>query len=183
MDHMKNFLNICVSMPNMGAFVFYIVFIFLVPLFIIYIKNLDLLLYYLPLLVPIAIILQESGKDNSFSNLYPLKKTSNKGDYVGKVSKFIISAISMIAILYVTIVNTQRSNRQYGMAVGLTYLLIVFVLSPNILPLVIKEGDNFIIKQGIKTYHNWHKYLFGFLTLVAFIIMDVGLVTIYDKTL
>ena len=83
----------------------------------------------------------------------------------------------------ITIVNTQRSNRQYGMAVGLTYLLIVFVLSPNILPLVIKEGDNFFIKQGIKTYHNWHKYLFGFLTLVAFIIMDVGLVTIYDKTL
>ena len=183
MDHMKNFLNICVSMPNMGAFVFYIVFIFIVPIFIIYIKNLDLLLYYLPLLVPIAIILQESGFNNAFSNLYPLKKTNKKGEYIGKISKFIISAISITAILYVTIVNTQRGGRKYGMAIGLTYLLIVFILSPSLLPLVIKEGNNFIIKNGIKTYHNWHKYLFGFLTLVAFIILDVGLVSIYDKLL
>ena len=180
---MTNFLNICVSMPNMGAFVFYIVFIFLVPLFIIYIKNLDLLLYYLPLLVPIAIILHESGKNNAFSNLYPLKNTDKKGSYIGKISKFIISSISMITILYITIVNTQRGGRKYGMAIGLTYLLIVFILSPSILPLVIREGDKLIVRNAISPYHNWHKYLFGFLTLVAFIILDVGLVSIYDRVL
>ena len=145
MDHMKNFLNICVSMPNMGAFVFYIVFIFIVPIFIIYIKNLDLLLYYLPLLVPIAIILQESGFNNAFSNLYPLKKTNKKGEYIGKISKFIISAISITAILYVTIVNTQRGGRKYGMAIGLTYLLIVFILSPSLNPFdVINDVPNLI---------------------------------------
>lgn len=183
MSRKKELMNLCVSMPNMGAFVYYLVFIFIVPIFIICINNLDLLLYYLPLLVPLAIILQESGYKDAFSNLYPLKESDKKDSYIGKISKVIISIVSVSAILYLSIVLGQKKNKSYGMIIGLTYLLIVFLLSPLLIPLVIKEGDKFVKRKGIKIYHNWHKYLFGFSILVALILLEMILVTIYDMIL
>ena len=51
MTNLSKMLNICMTMPNMGAFVFYLIFIFLVPLFMFVIKQDNLLGIYLPLLV------------------------------------------------------------------------------------------------------------------------------------
>ena len=58
-----------------------------------------------------------------------------------------------------------------------------FVLSPYLIPLVIKEGDKFIKKKGVNTYKNWHKYTFGFSLLIAFIIVEVLLTMGYNKYL
>jgi hypothetical protein len=181
MSNLSELLNICVTMPNIGAFVFYLVFIFLVPLFMFVIKHEHLLGSYLVLLVPIAIILQKSGMNDTFSNLYPLD--TNKSDWVGIVSKIIISLISLSAIVWQGISLSQESNRVHGTTVALTGVIIIFVLSPYLIPLVIKEGDKFIKKKGVNTYKNWHKYTFGFALLIAFIIVEVLLTMGYNKYL
>ena len=43
MFNLSELLNVCVTMPNMGAFVFYLVFVFLVPLFLFMVKHENLL--------------------------------------------------------------------------------------------------------------------------------------------
>ena len=58
----------------MGAFLFYAIFVFLVPIFTFVIKMEHLLTHYLPLLVPIAITLTVSGKPDLFDKLYPVEK-------------------------------------------------------------------------------------------------------------
>ena len=42
-------MKICVTMPNMGAFIFYVIFIFVVPLILLAIHKMNLIPLYLPL--------------------------------------------------------------------------------------------------------------------------------------
>ena len=92
MRKVADFLNICVSMPNMGSFIFYIIFVFLTPIFLLVINQESSILTYLPLLVPLAIIMHTVGKDRVFQNLYP-KKNDNT---TGVVSKYIINIYYII---------------------------------------------------------------------------------------
>ena len=180
MTNLSKMLNICMTMPNMGAFVFYLIFIFLVPLFMFVIKQDNLLGIYLPLLVPLAIILQNSGKNDSFSNLYPKE---NSGNIVGITSKIIINLIAFTAIIWNAITMATQNNRVYGVVTGLTSIIIIFILSPQLIPLTIDEGDKFMKKKGVRTDYNWHKYTFGIALLIAFVILEVICVMAYDKLL
>lgn len=190
---MANFLNVCVSMPNMGAFIFYMIFIFIVPSFICAIGNEPLLTYYLPLLVPLAIVLHQSGKDNTFSNLFPLniKETiknakenrDKRNAIVGLLSLAIISIISLCGIFWLASSKGQQYNNTYGIVVGITYILLMFVLVPLLMPIILKAGDKFIKKQGVVTTYNWHKYTFGMLTIIGIILLEIVLLAIYDQIL
>lgn len=184
---MADFLNVCVSMPNMGAFIFYMIFIFIVPSFICAIGKEPLLTYYLPLLVPLAIVLHQSGEDNTFSNLFPLNikesiknikdNKDKRNAIVGLLSLAIISVISLCGIFWLASSKSQQYNNTYGIIVGITYILLIFVLVPLLMPIILKAGDKFIKKQGIVTTYNWHKYTFGMLIIIG-IIMEI-----YDKIL
>lgn len=176
LPNLSKILNICVTMPNMGSFIFYLIFIFLLPLFLFVIKQDNLLVHYLPLLVPLAIISQQSGESGAFSNLYP----ENNEDTIGLISKIMINFIAISAILWRAVSETQQTNTVYGVMLGLTGIIIIFVLSPLLIPLVIKSGDKFIQKKKISRKYNWHKYSFGVLTLIAFMILEVLLVIGYD---
>ena len=73
MEILKRLFNICVTLPNMSLFIFYFIFILLVPLLLMYTRNLELLQNFLILLVPIAVVLTEAGKPEIFKNLYPIE--------------------------------------------------------------------------------------------------------------
>ncbi len=154
--NLSEILNICVKMPNMGAFLFYALFIFLVPIFMFVIKMEHLLTHYLPLLVPIAITLTVSGNPDLFNKLYP---ADNK-DFVGFISKNIINLISATAIIWLALQKTKETNNVvYGASIGLTMFVTIFFLSPLLIPFLIKEVDAELKDdKKINLKYNWHRY-------------------------
>lgn len=169
---MNNFLNLCASMPNMGAFVFYIIFVFLTPFFLLVIKQDNLVLSYIPLLVPLAIIMDTVGNDRIFQNLYP--PNTGKSDPSGTASKYILNSIVLIAIMYHVVTLNENNNDMYAMSIGLWTLGLVFIFSPLLLPLVIEKVDKTAKKKGLNIKYNWHKYTVGFLMVVLIVLLQIG---------
>ena len=169
---MKNFLNLCASMPNMGAFVFYIIFVFLTPFFLLVIKQENLLLSYFTLLVPLAIIMDTVGKDRVFQNLYPA--STSKRDPSGTASKYILNSIVVAAIIYQVVTLNESGNNMFAVSFGLLTLGLVFIFAPLLIPLVIDKADKTAQKHGLNVRYDWHKYTVGFLMLVLIILLQVG---------
>ena len=173
-----NFLNLCVTMPNIGAFIFYMIFVILMPIFLLVIKQENLILTYLPLLVPLAIIVHQGGKDRVFQNLYPLIN-ENK---VGIVSKYIINAIALVAILY-SMSELNQINQIYAVVITIVNILLIYIYSPLLIPFVMKKSDKLAKNQRISIKYNWHQYTAGFLMLISIVVIQIILNIIFTKLL
>ena len=178
-------MKICVTMPNMGAFIFYVIFIFVVPLILLAIHKMNLIPLYLPLLVPLAIVLQKSSDDKVFTNLYPLDVDSKitSQNYIGMVSKMLINFIALAAILVIITTQAQETNSVHGVALGLVYIVLIFAVAPVILPLLIDEGDALAKKKNLNRDYNWHQYTTGFLGLLAIILIELAFEFSLEATL
>ena len=86
-DIVTNFMNLCIKLPNIGLFVFYFLFLLVVPLVLIGIRKSHLISVYLPLLVPIAIVISQA-EPIKMKQLYPLK--GKDVDVVGRLSKLLL---------------------------------------------------------------------------------------------
>ena len=80
----------------MGIILFYIIFIILIPIYLIYSDNTDAFNYYFPAIVMLAIVITEAGKPNDNQNLYPIPAENLQGF----VSTNIINGLAIAAILY-----------------------------------------------------------------------------------
>ena len=171
MKILKDLLNICVTLPNMDLFVFYFVFILLVPLLLIGIGETQLLNTFLVMLVPIAVVLTESGKPKLFNKLYSKEYI----DLTSYISKLLISFISLSSILYISItLGYQYNNIIYGMITGIISIIIVFFLCREIIPIIIEKGDTYIKDNFKLNYrYNWHKYIIGICSILIFIILEI----------
>ena len=96
MSIFEDLFDICVKMPNLGSFIFYVIFILCIPIILMQTGKHHLLKLFLPLLVPIAIILTQAGKPNKFKELYPLEYENISGF----VSKIIINLVALASILW-----------------------------------------------------------------------------------
>ena len=59
---MVSALSVTLNMPNIGLIIYYLVCIIILPVVLVNTDNEMLLQLYLPLLLPIAVVLQESGR-------------------------------------------------------------------------------------------------------------------------
>ena len=99
---------------------------------------------------------------------------------MGLISRAIISFIAVCGILWLAVTKSKEHNTTYGIVVGITYIILVFILVPFIMPLIMREGDKFIKKHGVVTTYNWHKYTFGILTIIGIILVETVLFAVYD---
>lgn len=173
MSVLEDFLNICVKMPNMGSFIFYFIFILCIPIIFMQTGNHHLLKLFLPLLVPVSIILTQSGKPDMFRELYPLEYENISGF----ISKIIINLVALSSILWFsTQEGVARNNYVYGTVLAIISIIIIFFLSRELIPLVIRRGDKYIKKnfKKINLKFNWHKYSLGMAVLILLIVLEVG---------
>ena len=112
MSVLEDFFDICIKMPNMDSFIFYTIFLIIVPITLGKI-NYIILKLFLPLLVPISIIFNTKfGKPNMFNDLYPIEYT-NISIFI---SKMIINLIAITNILYFSI--------KEGVELGIIYYMV-----------------------------------------------------------
>ena len=172
MEILKRLFNICVTLPNMSLFIFYFIFILLVPLLLMYTRNLELLQNFLILLVPIAVVLTEAGKPEIFKNLYPIEYV----DLTGYISKLLISFISLCAIIYSSVnLGYQLNNTIFGVIIGVISVIVIFLFCREMIPEIIKRGDKYM-KENLETKvykHNWNKYIIGISSILIFLILEI----------
>jgi len=167
----RTFFDLCLTLPNIGLFVFYLIFILLVPLILIAINKSNLITIYLPLLVPIAIVISESG-GRKVRQLYPLK--TNETKLIGKVSKLLLNFMAICGIMWMAVSNgINKNSLVYGVLSGIVLIGVVFLISPEFIPIVIREGDKYLEKKDAKMKHNIHKYGIGLLFIIILYVFDI----------
>lgn len=159
-----SFINICLSIPNLDTIIFYLIFVIAIPAYLFSRKDFETLKYYLPALVMIAIILTESGKPDLFVNLYPTEITN----FSSFLSTNTINGLALVGLLSQAImVSLATNNLTLGLMTGLITFTITFPLTQQVLPYLIREGDDtirhYIFQDRVRFPGNWHKYFLGIL--------------------
>lgn len=157
-----NFLNLCLSVPNMDTIAFYIIFVIIIPSQLFISGDYQSLQYYLPALVMAAVTLTEAGKPNLFVNLYPTESTNTT--FSGFLSTNIINCLAVVGILLQSLmVASATSSITLGLATGLIIFAITFPMAQQILPFFIREIEELSTNSfgGINFPGNWHKYMAG----------------------
>ena len=97
---MTNYLNICLSLPNIGLFTFYLIFVVLMPVTIVHFSPEEIgfgyLKYYMPILVGFANTLTLSGSPYLFENLFPLPPSN----FTSWVSTITISLLALMGVIH-----------------------------------------------------------------------------------
>ena len=65
-------VNICLKTPNLGIILYFLIFLILIPM-ILYSNSIDIIKYYIPMLVVIANLLSKIGSPQIFGNLYTIE--------------------------------------------------------------------------------------------------------------
>lgn len=164
---MASFIDFCFRIPNLGTIAFIIIFIIIIPIYIVNSGNIDVFKYYFPFLVMLAVTLTEAGKPN-FENLYPTPPNS----IASFMSVNLINGLALTGLLLQCITAAVKFNSiKLGILLGVITFSITFPLAQQILPFFIREGSKTIEENTNFRYPgNWHKYFIGF----AFIIFLLG---------
>jgi len=158
------FLNLCLSIPNLDTILFYIIFVIAIPGVLFSSGDFESLKFYLPALVMAAVTLTESGKPDLFTNLYPTDCASTS--FSGFLSVNIINCIAVVGILLQSLtVTVATGSILLGLVSGLIIFAITFPMAQQILPFFIREVDDLRANIGGDTASilpgNWHKYIAG----------------------
>lgn len=165
-----SFFNVCLRIPNMGIILFYLIFIILIPIYLIYSDNTDAFNYYFPAVVMLAIVITEAGKPNDNQNLYPIPADNLQGF----VSTNIINGLAIAAILYQAVSAAVHYNSvQLGVALGFISFIIVFPVAQQLLPFFIRQGDMILREKTTFIFPgNWHKYFLGLLFIIVLLLIQ-----------
>lgn len=174
----QTFLTLCLRIPNLGTILFFLVFVIMIPIYLIQQKSTDAFKYYFPFLVMLAIGLTESGKPHMFKELYPLQPTTLNG----YISGSIIATLAVGALLYQAITMSMHfKSVELGIAVGIITFGITFSMANKVLPYAIREGDRLAEdignSIGIDYPGNWHRYFITVLFIILLIVLEYFLIT------
>ena len=176
---MKNYLNLCLSLPNIGLVSFYLVFIVLIPLIIVSMNEYSFLAYYSPILVAIANVLTLSGSPYLFQNLYSL----NPQNIMQYSSTLFINFVALFGILWQIIIYSKHElslnlDPKFSIIYGIVLFIITFVLATSGIKTALEQVDKWsgrnqqATKKGtIK--NNWHRLFFGLIFIVVIIGLEV----------
>merc|ERR1712166_171633 len=177
MGYMVSALNITLNMPNIGLIIYYFVCVIILPIVLINTDNQNMLQLYLPLLLPMAAVLQASGNPNMYQNIL-IKDEIN---IVSIVSSFIIILLSFVGILWFS--NSVSMNNQSlgdGILVGLLLIVLIVGFSKILIPDLIKKLNNTLIKHtDIKKNYNMYKYVIGFILLILVCLLLLSIQKMY----
>lgn len=174
---MVSALSITLNMPNIGLILYYLICIIALPVILINTGKMDILQLYLPLLLPIASILQEAGNPNMYQNLL----IKNKVNSVSIISTFLIVGLTVVGLLWYSIsIALNNNSLGDGILVGSLVILLAWGYSRVLIPRFIKKGDE-IIKEhtDFKPQYEMHKYLIGLVQLIIICLLLLGIQKMY----
>ena len=174
---MVSALSVTLNMPNIGLIIYYLVCIIILPVVLINTQNERLLQLYLPLLLPIAVVLQESGNPNMYQNILIRDSTNS----VSIVSTFVISLMTMAGILWLSIkISMDNDNLGNGILAGLLITTVILGFSKIIIPDLIYKTDKYLKEHtDMSDSYQMHKYIVGFSMVILICLSCLAVQSIY----
>ena len=176
---MVSVLSVTLNMPNIGLILYYMICVIITPIVLINSGNEKILQIFLPLLLPIASVVQNAGNPNMYQNL--LINSENNKNVLPIISTFIISAFTIVGILWLAI-NISMDNETLGdgILIGLVTSILIFGFSNIIIPDLMEKGDKFINDYTkLEPAYKMHKYLIGFFLVICLLVMIVSFQRMY----
>ncbi len=176
-----NLVSLCLKIPNLGIFLFYLIFVVILPYILILNGSIEILKYYLPMLVAFANLLSKSGNKKIFENLYDLQPNN----FVSFLSSNFINLFALFGILWQCLEYSKTRNGNVTKAViyGTILFIIAFPLARNGLVYVLDHVDFYLREKTDLTYrHNWHLLVFGLLFIIFLLGLQAVLLALVDST-
>ena len=176
-----NLLNLCLRIPNLGILLYFLFFIVLIPYILIANSNLQILKYYMPLMVALAHMLSLSGHSKLFGNLYDLQPKN----FVSFVSTNFINLFALFGILWQVISYAQADSTNIPRAVvyGIILFIIAFPMARQGMKFVINNVDFYLRKKTEMTFeYNWHLLTFGLIYIIFLLGLQAVMLTLVDTS-
>ena len=176
-----NLLNLCLRIPNLGILLYFLFFIVLIPYILIANSNLQILKYYMPLMVAFAHMLSLSGHSKLFGNLYDLQPKN----FVSFVSTNFINLFALFGILWQVISYAQADSTNIPRAVvyGIILFIIAFPMARQGMKFVRNNVDFYLRKKTEMTFeYNWHLLTFGLVYIIFLLGLQAVMLTLVDTS-
>lgn len=176
-----NLLNLCLRIPNLGILLFYLFFIVLIPYILVANSSLQVLKFYMPLMVAFAHLLTLSKNDKLFGNLYDLQPKN----FVSFLSTNFINLFALFGILWqvISYSSNSKSSMSHGVVYGIILFVIVFPMARQGLKFVVDNVDLYMREKTQMTFeYNWHILAFGLLYIVFLLGIQAVLLSLIDSS-
>ena len=169
-----DFFDLCNKIPNIGILLFYLIFIVIIPYFLVYSGSLNVLKFYMPIIVALAHLLTRlDEKKNIFKGLYEL----NPKEFVPFLSSNFINIFALFGILWQSIEYSRKTNLTKGVIYGILLFIIALPFSRAGLKFILDNIDTYVKeKTDVEFKFNWHLLVFG----LIYIIFILGLQVIFS---
>jgi hypothetical protein len=174
-----NLLNLCLRIPNLGILLYFLFFIVLIPYMLIANSNIQILKYYMPMMVAFAHMLSLSGHKKLFGNLYDLQPKN----FVSFVSTNFINLFALFGILWQVITYAQDDSTNIPRAVvyGIILFVIAFPMARQGMKFVLNNVDFYLRKKTEITFeYNWHLLVFGLVYIVFLLGIQAVMLSLVD---
>lgn len=178
----NNYLQISLTLPNLGTLLFYLIFVLSIPAGLIQMNAVTMFKYYFPALVMLASTLTVSGEPRYFKNLYPQDITTTHGFF----SKNILNLLAIVGILInCLVIGMTTGNLVLGLVTGVIAFILTFPVANQVLPFIIRQSDKLlkdITVKGTRFPGNWHKYFVGIVFIIFFMAFELILLRIVKNS-
>jgi hypothetical protein len=176
-----NLLNLCLRIPNLGILLFYLFFVVLIPYILIANSSMQILKYYMPMMVAFAHMLSLSGHDKLFGNLYDLRPKN----FVSFLSTNFINLFALFGILWQCITYAESDSASLPRAVvyGIILFVIAFPMARQGMKFVLDNVDLYLREKTAMTFeYNWHLFVFGLIYIIFLLGIQAVMLALVDTS-
>ena len=176
-----NLLNLCMRIPNLGILLYYLFFVVLIPYILVANSSMQILKYYMPMMVAFAHMLSLSGHDKLFGNLYDMKPKN----FVSFVSTNFINLFALFGILWQCITYAQADSSSLSRAIvyGIILFVIVFPMARQGMKFVLDNVDLYLREKTDMTFeYNWHLLVFGLIYIIFLLGIQAVMLSLVDTS-
>jgi hypothetical protein len=176
-----NLLNLCMRIPNLGILLYYLFFVVLIPYILVANSSMQILKYYMPMMVAFAHMLSLSGHDKLFGNLYDMKPKN----FVSFVSTNFINLFALFGILWQCITYAQADSSSLPRAIvyGIILFVIVFPMARQGMKFVLDNVDLYLREKTDMTFeYNWHLLVFGLIYIIFLLGIQAVMLSLVDTS-
>jgi len=176
-----NLLNLCLRIPNLGILLYYLFFVVLIPYILVANSSMQILKYYMPMMVAFAHMLSLSGHEKLFGNLYDMKPKN----FVSFVSTNFINLFALFGILWqcITYAESDSSSLPRAIVYGIILFVIVFPMARQGMKFVLDNVDLYLREKTEMTFeYNWHLLVFGLIYIIFLLGIQSVMLSLVDTS-
>ena len=180
-----NLVDYCIKLPNLGLFLFYIIFIIVIPIILFIhtfksknIKNIlqlldcnncAVLISYFSILIGLSNTFTLTWEPYIFNNLYKL----NPNGILSWISTNFINLLVLVTIIFQSVLLSKSNVNLGNISLSIISMIICRIyLMINGIKYIVESSDRMIKKENKNIRFKLHRLIAGILSIIIIFILD-----------